>query len=254
MTSKQALLTLYKKKGETPLECLERFRKENPEYEKEKMTYAGRLDPLAEGLLIALVGEECKNKEKYLGLDKEYEVDILFGFSTDTYDVLGKVIGVSSTEDFSVQRVRDVIQSSVGKFTQKYPAFSSKTIRGKSLFSLFKRGELNDDEIPTKDVEIKSIEVLGERTIAKNDLLKNIQDSIMRVSGDFRQKEISEIWKMELEKSPLQTFHIVSIKVDCTSGTYMRSLANTIGEKVGVPALAFGIKRIKLGTYSILTE
>jgi tRNA pseudouridine55 synthase len=136
MTSKQAALILYKKKGETPLECLKRFKKENPEYAKEKMTYAGRLDPLAEGLLIVLIGEECKNKEKYLGFDKEYEVDILFGFSTDTYDVLGKVTGVSDTEKLSIEKVTDVIQSSVGKFTQKYPAFSSKTIKGKSIFSL----------------------------------------------------------------------------------------------------------------------
>ena len=251
MTSKQATLTLYKKKGETPLECLERFRKENPDYQNEKMTYVGRLDPLAEGLLLILVGEECKNKEKYLGLDKEYEVDIFFGFTTDTYDVLGKVTSVSDTDNFSIEKVRDVIQSSVGKFTQKYPVFSSKTIRGVSLFSLFKKGELNEDEIPTKDVEIKNIEVFGERTISKNDLEKNIQNSIALVSGDFRQKEILDIWENELGKSALQTFHIVSIKVSCTSGTYMRSLANTIGEKVGMPALALGIKRTKVGNYSL---
>src|ERR1035437_1661782 len=97
MKPKQGIITLYKNKGETPLECLERFKKDNPEYEKERMTYAGRLDPLAEGLLIVLYGDEIKNKEKYLGLDKEYEVDILFGFATDTYDVLGKVTKVAET-------------------------------------------------------------------------------------------------------------------------------------------------------------
>ena len=49
----------------------------------------GRLDPLAEGVLLILIGDECKNKEKYLGLDKEYEVAIIFGISTDTGDALG---------------------------------------------------------------------------------------------------------------------------------------------------------------------
>jgi tRNA U55 pseudouridine synthase TruB len=82
-------------------------------------------------------------------------------------------------------------------------------------------------------------------------LLKNIQDSIMRVSGDFRQKEILETWEREFAKTALETFHIISIKVDCTSGTYMRSLANSIGEKVGLTALAFGIKRIKVGEFMI---
>ena len=56
------------------------------------MTYAGRLDPMASGVLLVLAGEETKNKDKYLGLDKEYDFEILFGFATDTYDILGKVI------------------------------------------------------------------------------------------------------------------------------------------------------------------
>ncbi len=252
MTSKQAILRLYKNKGETPLESLLRFKKDNPEYKNEKMTYAGRLDPLAEGLLLVLVGEECKNKEKYLGLDKEYELDILFGFSTDSYDVLGKVTHVSEHNNFSIDKVKEIINSSVGKFTQKYPAFSSKTIKGKSLFSLFKSGELDEEEIPTKDVEIKNIEVLGERTISIEDLKKNIQDSIALVSGDFRQKEILETWWNIIRGRELySTYHIVSVRVVCTSGTYMRSLANTIGEKVDIPALAFNIKRTKI---SNLTE
>ena len=52
--------------GETPLEALEAFRARNKKYKNEKMTYAGRLDPMAEGVLIVLVGEEVHNKEKYL--------------------------------------------------------------------------------------------------------------------------------------------------------------------------------------------
>ena len=54
------ILKLYKKEGETPLEAIERFRRKNPEYRNEKMTYAGRLDPMAEGVLLVLAGNECK--------------------------------------------------------------------------------------------------------------------------------------------------------------------------------------------------
>ncbi len=67
------ILVLNKKEGETPLEALEIFRKKNKEYMGVKMTYAGRLDPMASGLLLILAGEEAKNKEKYLILGKEYE-------------------------------------------------------------------------------------------------------------------------------------------------------------------------------------
>ncbi len=289
------ILKLYKNRGETLLECLERFKKDNPEYKNEKMTYAGRLDPLAEGVLLVLVGDECKSKEKYLGMNKEYEVDVLFGFATDTYDVLGipqthadftqtdaerknrglalrSEAGKGESSGFSEVNIQDVLQSFVGKFSQKYPPFSSKTIKGKTLFSLFKRGELNDDEIPSKDVEIKSIELLGEKTISKNDLETYIKKSIALVKGDFRQEKILETWNVvfasEAKQSRLngvipakagiqnldprlrgddKEYLVVSIRVNCTSGTYMRSLANSIGEKVGVPALALNIKRTKIG-------
>ena len=86
------IILLNKKEGETPLEALDRFRMANPKYKDEKMTYAGRLDPMASGVLLVLVGEEIKQKDKYLALNKEYEFEILFGFATDTYDILGKVV------------------------------------------------------------------------------------------------------------------------------------------------------------------
>ena len=263
MESKQIILKLYKNRGETPLECLERFKEDNPEYKNEKMTYAGRLDPLAEGLLLVLVGEECKNKEKYLNYDKTYEVDVLFGFSTDTYDVLGKAVQISKCESLEctdglafndIKRFQSIfndIKSFIGKFSQKYPPFSSKTIHGKSLFSLFKSGELKDEEIPVKDVEIKDIKITGGKSISKADLEKYIFESVNLVRGDFRQKEILEIWKKSFKETKQDNFMVVSIKVDCTSGTYMRSLANSIGEKVSIPALALNIKRIKVGDYII---
>jgi len=262
---KQEVISLYKNRGETPLECLERFRKENPDYKDEKMTYAGRLDPLAEGLLLVLVGEECKNKEKYLEFDKEYELEILFGFSTDTYDVLGKVTKAESTfvipEKSGIQNLdfrlhgndttKELISSFVGKFSQKYPSFSSKTVKGIALFNHAKNGTLSEEEIPSKDVEVKNIEITDERIISKNDLENFVKESIAIVSGDFRQEEIFKNWKEVFGKIEQEEFKIISIKVLCTSGTYMRSLANSIGEKIGVPALALNIKRISVGKYNI---
>ena len=52
-----SVLTIYKNKGETPLQALSRLRKEKPELEKETLSYAGRLDPLAEGLMLVLIGD-----------------------------------------------------------------------------------------------------------------------------------------------------------------------------------------------------
>ncbi|MFA5934847.1 MAG: hypothetical protein WC827_03120 [Candidatus Paceibacterota bacterium] len=260
------VLQLYKNRGETPLECIKRFKKDNLEYENDKMTYAGRLDPLAEGLLLVLVGEECKNKEKYLGLDKEYEVDLLLGFSTDTYDVLGKVVSCLCEQSEAIQNynknntrllhfarkdMQENLNSFVGKFSQKYPAYSSKTIKGKPLFEYAKEGGLEEEDIPEKEVEIKNIDFIGERLISKKELEVYIKESIGLVSGDFRQKEILKSWEDNLKKSHLSEYKIISIKVVCTSGTYMRSLANSFGLKVDIPTLAFNIKRIKIGFFEL---
>jgi len=147
----QKILELYKKEGETPLEAIEEFRKKNLEYSDVKMTYAGRLDPMAEGVLLVLVGDECKNKENYLGLDKEYEFEILHGIQTDTYDILGLPAksGTSDVPQIEIETSNtsiDAIEKSKGKFTQKYPPYSSMTVQGKQLFQWAREGRLDEIE------------------------------------------------------------------------------------------------------------
>lgn len=122
MGLKPRLLKIYKNAGETPLEAIGRIRDKFPDFSAEKMTYAGRLDPLAEGVLLILVGEECKNKAEYLGLDKEYEVEFLLEFKTDTGDVMGMIksspLGKTESHKFLLKfcllspppRFRDTLQ------------------------------------------------------------------------------------------------------------------------------------------------
>ena len=245
----EKLLILNKEIGETPLECIERFRGLNPRYVGIPMTYAGRLDPMAEGVLVVLIGEECKNKDKYLGLDKEYEVEVLFGFETDTYDLLGKVTAVADTREGKIQksRIEEILKTFVGKFVQVYPMYSSKTVDGKPLFTYAKSGG-TPDEMPTKEVEIYDIKMLEEREIDSETLLQEIKNNIAKVKGDFRQQEIVAKWESVCRRSDY--LQICKIKVSCSSGTYMRTLAHNLGQKIGVPALAYSIKRTKINTVS----
>lgn len=240
---------IEKKVGETPLECLERFR--DAKNAKIPMTYAGRLDPMASGKLIVLCGDECKRKETYLGLDKEYEVEILFGLETDTYDMLGMVTCVKNrtVEDVDVKKFD--VKKYIGTFTQEYPAYSSKTVGGVQLHELSRKNEL-PEEMPTKEVEIYSfIEIERSQTSAK-ELLDRILKSIALVKGDFRQNEIKKRWKEVLTGEKFHKGHlfpILKIRVSCSSGTYMRSLANQIGKDVGTGAFALSIHRTKVGSY-----
>jgi len=245
------VIYLNKKEGETPLEALENFRNKNKKYKNLKMTYAGRLDPMASGLLVILVGDKIKEKEKYLKLDKEYLFDVLFGFSTDTYDILGKIthsnirtnIGMTDLE----KKIKDHQKYFSGKFIQKYPAYSSKTVKGKPLFSYAREGI--EVEIPTREVLIKSLKFLKIKKINNKSLLENIEKRIKKVKGDFRQKEILKLWRRRLSMEN-SNFFIASLKVNCSSGTYVRVVANNLGEKVGIPTLAFSIKRTKIGNWS----
>ena len=82
---------IYKPIGQTPLEAIELLRKSDPSLADVRMAYAGRLDPMADGLLVVLVGDECKNRTKYELLDKTYNFTMLLGLSTDTYDILGRI-------------------------------------------------------------------------------------------------------------------------------------------------------------------
>ena len=252
MKQKQAVLRLDKRAGETPLECINRFKAENPEYDGVKMTYAGRLDPLASGVLLVLVGEECKKKEKYLNLDKEYELTILFGFSTDSMDILGMIedkkegsldfLGKYTERDFT-----DLLNKFEKKFKQKYPRYSSKTVRGRPLFEISKGERIAEKDLPEKDVEIMEIEFQSFGFVSKKYLHDFALQNIFAVKGNFRQNMIWSKWEQTLEKFEDINLPTLTIKVSCTSGTYMRALARAIGAEIGFPALALKIKRTKIG-------
>jgi len=244
---------IYKELGETPLEALESYRAMHPELKDMPMTYAGRLDPMAEGELLILIGDECKNKERYLRLDKEYEVEVVFGISTDTYDALGIAIlrqNLSQKLENETNIVPkpicsgNALQRYVGEFVQEYPAYSSKTVGGKQLHELARSDDL-PDEMPTKEVEIYSIESLDRRMIKADELKKTILTKIALVRGDFRQKEIVRRWE-EVSKDPIEAFNVLRIRVKCSSGTYMRSLADRMGQDAGMGAFALSIKRTKI--------
>ena len=135
-----------------------------------------------------------------------------------------------------------------GKFTQEYPPFCSKTVNGIQLHNLSRAGDL-PDEMPTKEVEIYSIEKIGGRTISSRELFEFIELRIKKVTGDFRQREIIQAWRGVLmsSKEKVATYWpIIKIRVKCSSGTYMRSLAHKAGEDLKVGALALSIERTRI--------
>jgi tRNA pseudouridine55 synthase len=254
------VLELYKPIGVTPLELIKKFQKENPEYQKTKLAYAGRLDPMAEGLLLVLVGEECKKRKEYEQLPKTYEFEVLLGICTDTFDLMGKIIKVSKiipqgylldqNGDLIKEKINELITAYKGELLQKYPPYSSPRINGKPLFWWARENRLNEIKIPTKQITIFNFKFSKTSEISSQKLLEAVHKRVEKVKGEFRQKEILEIWDKKLKDKNIK-FLVLSFKITCSSGTYIRSIANSIGKKLTSGALAFSIKRTQIGEFRL---
>ncbi len=259
----------YKERGETPLDVIKRLKNENGDLKHTPMTYAGRLDPLAEGLIIVLTGDDCMKKDEYTNLNKQYEVTVLFGFATDTYDLLGIVKNQSQNSqivrrvgapgervkrqqfensDFGIQKI---LKNFTGKIEQKYPPYSSRTVDGKPLWAWAREGRLDEITIPTHQVYVSNIEIINESQISKDELSIYIKNEIAKIAGDFRQEEILKSWDEVLKNTDQENFLCVKLRIDCGSGTYVRVIAHELGEALGIGALAMHIKRTKIGDYTI---
>lgn len=238
------MLEIYKKRGKTPLQALVRLRAENPEIEGGVLSYAGRLDPMAEGILPVLVGEEeNKSRESFLKKDKEYEAHFLIGCSTDTGDVLG-VIDHVNFKKVDEEKIKNCVEEIKGLKEQKYPWYSSKTVDGIPLFEYARANNL-DIERPTKEIKIYSVSDIKIYELNSKELIEqNIRD-IEKVEGDFRQYLIIESWKKILEKSP-ESFQIVSCKIAVSSGTYIRALTEHLKESLRVPVVLEKLVRIRV--------
>jgi tRNA pseudouridine(55) synthase len=247
MTAKAEILALYKNLGETPLECLMRYKESHPDYESIKMTYLGRLDPMAEGLLLVLAGDTRARKE-YLELDKTYEFEVLWGAKTDTYDILGIVEGGSFPHKLE-HKMPSLLKKIKSKTIQAYPLFSSRSFGGDFLKA---RGlNIDGQDLPEKRVKIFSLEHIHTRAITGREIQEEITRKVALVKGDFRQKEIMSAWRNLLMPLANETYLVSKFIADVSSGTYIRGLANDMGEILGTGALAWSISRTRVGAYKV---
>lgn len=252
-------VVIQKSVGETPLMAIHRWKNANPEYKDVLASYAGRLDPMARGKLLLLLGEECKRQKAYTDLDKEYEIEVLLGVGSDTGDALGLVAYAHKETRPEREVLRAALRAEHGVHVRPYPQFSSKTVNGKPLFLHALEGTISRIKIPEHEESIYSISVREISRISKEALATRITDFLAmapksdepskQLGADFRINEVRASWEKLFTNTEQQTFTILSLRVTCGSGTYMRSLAGRIGEALGTQALALSINRTKIGKY-----
>lgn len=127
---------------------------------KVKVGHTGTLDPFATGLMILVIGKECKNAGHYSKLDKTYEATFRLGQISTTGDPEGELSDVADTVP-SEAEVRDVLARFSGEIQQRPPVFSAIKIDGKRAYKLARSGE--EIELPLRPVTVHSLELLEYR-------------------------------------------------------------------------------------------
>ncbi|MDO8564903.1 MAG: tRNA pseudouridine(55) synthase [bacterium] len=198
-----------------------------------KIGHAGTLDPMATGLLIVATEEDTKKLHEFLKLPKVYEAEILLGLHTDTGDIEGRELPISNVQfpnntqinNISKEEVERTLKEMVGKLELKVPAYSAIKQGGEALYKKARRGERVVP--PVKTMEIKSaafISVCHSRENGNPELDP-------RIRGDDKL--------------------ILRIRFSVASGTYIRSLAEELGRRLGVPATLSGLRRTQIGDFRV---
>jgi len=157
----------------------------------------------------------------------------------------------ASYKPLRTQLLTEYIAQMPGERNQKYPPFSSKPLEGQPLFVHARKGDISSFELPEHKIEIYSASLMGTKKVTDKELLDDVERSIELVKGDFRQERILYLWKDTLRVLYGLSFDVATITICCSSGTYVRSLANELGEQLGVPALALRILRTRVGAFKV---
>lgn len=142
-------------------------------FDTKKVGHTGTLDPGAAGVLPICIGKATRISEYLMEKQKEYYAEIIFGFSTDTYDSYGEVVE-SSDKFVDIETLKNAVTNVTGEIEQNIPPYSAKKVDGQKLYDLARKGKAIDNI--TKKVTINSITVVEQ--IQKNTFLLKIECSM----------------------------------------------------------------------------
>ena len=214
-----------------------------------KVSYIGRLDPLASGIIIYLEGDELKNRDKYLNMDKTYKFNLVIGISTDTGDCLGLIRKIKSVNTINMSRLTEVFNQFLGEYEQRYPIYSAYQIHKngmkKPLWYFAKNGiELEESEIPKHIVKIYNLEQESCPIFSIRDMNYFMEQVGLIPDGlELRKEEIIAQYNEYKETDKIRLIGIPMI-ARVSSGTYIRKLCEDIGDKLDIPCMADKIERV----------
>lgn len=201
---KEGIILVNKPKGITSHDVVDVVRRK---LKIKRVGHAGTLDPLAEGLLVILVGRATKLFSKFVNFDKEYLGVLKLGEVTRTGDSQGAVIEKKDYTGISKEQLEETFSLFTGEIEQVPPMVSALRVGGRRLYQLARRGI----------------------TVARNP---------RRI----------KIYSLQIRKIDLP---FVEFYVRCSKGTYVRKLAEDIGQRLGCGSHMTEIKRLSIGDFKL---
>lgn len=186
---------------------------------EKKIGHTGTLDPDAIGVLPVCIGKATKIIQFLDDKDKCYEGTITLGIETDTMDASGKITQISDSSKIRIDNIIVVLKDFIGEIEQIPPMVSAKKIKGERLYKIARQGR-NVERSPIK-IRIYDLK-----------LTKFYQENIPKISDD-------------------KIFTKFDFSVNCSKGTYIRSLASDIGDKLGCGGHLSRLVRTRSGQWTI---
>ena len=241
------LLNIYKPPGFTPYQCVKVI-KERCALDI-KIGYAGRLDPMASGVLLLMLGQTCKQRDHYQNFSKSYTFDVLLGVSTASLDPLSTEIEISQPEiELDQINLKDIAGEILRLESISYPKYSSKAVDGIPLHTLSRSG-VEIEELPKKDINVTDFKILSVENVSLGESIQPLLSYIPNIEGHFNQKESVELWKDTIKSNEGSSFTKLHCEISSSTGTYVRSVAQEIGRLLGTDAIALNIHRTRVGSF-----
>jgi tRNA pseudouridine55 synthase len=177
-----------------------------------KAGHTGTLDPAATGVLAVCLEEAVKLQQWITDTDKRYEALVVFGYATDTEDAEGREVERGDPAGLTSERVAAALAGFVGEIDQTPPMYSAVRVGGRRLHEAARAGEVV--ERPSRRVRVHSLDLLA-------------------------------------FEPPACGLARARVAVRCGKGTYVRTLATSLGKALGVPAHLGALRRTASGPFSI---
>ena len=239
----------YKNIGETTLEFVTRIRKEENIPSTVKVGICGKLDPQAYGQMRILVDKDTKLMDHYQKSSKTYEFDIVVGVSTDSDDIMGTVESICIPGPPMSDGIKNYMKNTIFNIkTQKFHHISAMKIRKddgpkRPLWHWYKLGILKESDIPSKRVNVFSLECIGESTLGIDDYKSEVYSRLHSVTDKTRW-DIANIWESWDNLLLGSRLIRLSYRINVSSGFYIRMIAKDIKRTLNIPVHIFNIHRI----------